>query len=289
MTPRLSWDLVADVRELLSYPFMVNALEAGAIVALLAAVVGWFVVLRRESFAAHTLAVTSFPGASAAALAGAPLALGYLVFCVAGAGAIAAADGGGRRQRRAAAQDAATIGSVQAAALALGFLFLSLYHGVLEGLEGLLFGSVLGITRGQVLTLLVVALVALALLAALGRPLLLASVDEDVARAGGVPVRALSLAFLTLLALTVAAVAQITGVLLVFALLVAPAATAQTLTARIGLGLVLSVAFALLTAWLALALAYFSDDAVGFFVGSIALALYALARLAVAARRAAGH
>jgi zinc/manganese transport system permease protein len=276
MTPQLSPDLVLDLRQLLAYPFMVDALEAGTIVAVLAAVVGWFVVLRGQSFAAHTLSTMSFPGASAAALAGVPLVAGYLVFCVLGGLAIAGA--GGSRGRTAHAGEGAVIGSVQAAALALGFLFLSLYHGVLEGLESLLFGSFLGVTAGQVLVLLVLTAGVLVLLAAVGRPLLLASIDEDTARALGVPVRALSVGFLVVLGLVVAAVAQITGVLLVFALLVAPAATAQQLTARIDLGLAISVVLALVTVWLALGLSYFTDDAVGFFVSTVALVLYLLAR-----------
>ncbi len=287
MTPRLSLDVVSDVRQLLAFPFMVNALEAGTIVAVMAALIGWLVVLRRESFAAHTLAMMSFPGASAAALAGAPLVAGYFVFCVGGALVIGA--GSARGERSATRQAGAVIGSVQAGALALGFLFLSLYHGILESLESLLFGSILGVTRGQVLTLLLVALATVVVLVALGRPLLFASIDGDVAAAAGVPVRALSLAFGLLLSLAVAEVAQITGVLLVFALLVAPAATAQQLTPRVGAGLLVSVVLALLTVWLGLSLSYFTNEAVGFWVSTIALALYVLARLVAPLRAFAGR
>ena len=134
------------------------------------------------------------------------------------------------------------IGTVQAAALALGFLFLSLYGGILENLEALLFGSFLGITTGQVRTLAAVAIAVLAFFAVAGRPLLYSSIDEPAADARGVPVRLLHVAFLVVLGLAVAATAQITGVLLVFALLVAPAAAAQQLTARIPLSLALTVA-----------------------------------------------
>src|SRR5271170_5166175 len=127
MNPALTWNLAADVRELVMYPFMVNALEAGALVSVAAAVAGWFMVLRREAFAGHTLSLMSFPGAAAAALAGLPLALGYFGFAAAGALAIAAgARVGGRRNE---SQGAAVIGTVQAFGLALGFLFLGLYHG----------------------------------------------------------------------------------------------------------------------------------------------------------------
>ncbi len=277
-SPTLSWNLVSDVHELLEYPFMVNALQAGTIVAVMAGVVGWYMVLRRQSFAGHTIAVMAFPGASGAALAGLPAALGYYLAC--GIAALSIGRAGSHRARVSTRDsESATIAVVQVAGLAMGFLFLSLYSGVLEQLETLLFGTFLGIDRNQVLTLLIVAVVVLAALAAIGRPLLLASLDPEVARARGVPVRALDAGFLLLLGLAVAATSQITGALLVFALLVAPAATAQTLTPRPGRSLVLSVLLALLVTWAGLGVSYFSIYPLGFFVTSFAFALYALARL----------
>jgi zinc/manganese transport system permease protein len=276
-SPTLSWNLVSDVRELLSYQFMVNALQAGTIVAVMAGVVGWYMVLRRQSFAGHTIAVMSFPGAAGAALAGVPGAIGYYVACGTAALAIGRSGGAGRRGR---GSESAAIGVVQVAGLAAGFLFLSLYSGVLEQLETLLFGTFLGIDRNQVLTLLLVAILVLGALAVVGRPLLLASLDPEVARARGVPVRALDVGFLLLLGLAVAATSQITGALLVFALLVAPPAAAQALTPRPGLSLALSVAFALLVTWVGLGVSYFSIYPLGFFVTSFAFALYVLAQLA---------
>jgi zinc/manganese transport system permease protein len=278
MNAHLTWNLASDVRQLLAYRFMVNALLAASIVAVMAAAVGWFMVLRRQTFAGHTLSMMSFPGAAAAALAGLPLAAGYFAFCVAGALVIAGA--AGVRGARAVAQESAVIGTVGAAALAVGFLLLSVYGGVLESLESLLFGSILGVTRGQVLALAIVAACVLALLAAAGRPLLFASVDESLARAHRVPVGSLSVAFLLVLGLAVAATAQITGVLLVFALLVAPAAIARELTPRIGAGLALSVLFGLVIAWVGLGLSYFTNYSPGFYVSTIAIVLYAGARLA---------
>lgn len=278
--PTPSWNLVSDVNELLRYQFMVNAFEAATIVAAMAGVVGWYMVLRRQAFAGHTIAVMSFPGAAGAALAGIPGALGYYLACGVAALAIGGSRSGWRRPADGRSGESAAIGVVQVAGLALGFLFLSLYGGVLEELETLLFGTFLGIDRAQVLTLLVLALVALAALALAGRPLLLASLDRATARALNVPVRALDVGFLTILGLTVAATAQITGALLVFALLVAPPATAQALTGRPGLGLLLSVALALLVSWLGLAVAYFSIYPLGFFVTSFGFGLYLLAVLA---------
>jgi zinc/manganese transport system permease protein len=272
----LSWNLVDDVRQLFSYPFMVNALEAGTIVAIMAGVTGWFMVLRRQTFAGHTLSVIAFPGAAAASLAGLPVAVGYFGFCGLGALALAGIAGSSRSH----SSESAAIGALQALALALGFLFVSLYHGVLNGLDSLLFGTFLGITSAQVTTLLIVGIAAVTLIAAAARPLFFASVDADVARAGGVPVGLLGFGFLLVLGLSVAATSQITGALLVFALLVTPAATAHQLTSRPFLGAALSVAVALMVTWIGLALAYFSIYPVGFYVTSIAFTLYVVARLA---------
>ena len=274
--PTLSWNLASDVRELFEYQFMVNALQAGTIVAVMAGVVGWYMVLRRQSFAGHTISVMAFPGASGAALVGAPAALGYYLAC--GIAALTIGGTGGAMGRGRGGESAA-IGVVQVAGLALGFLFLSLYSGVLEQLETLLFGTFLGIDSDQVLTLLIVALAVLVALAVVGRPLLLASLDPEAARARGVPVRVLDVGFLLILGLAVGATSQITGALLVFALLVAPAAAAQTLTPRPGLSLALSIAFALLVTWVGLGISYFSIYPLGFFVTSLGFAVYALAKL----------
>jgi zinc/manganese transport system permease protein len=271
----LSWNPVSDVRELFSFPFMVHALEAGTIVAVMAGVTGWFMVIRRQTFAGHTLSIIAFPGAAAASLAGLPIMLGYFSFCALGALALAAIAG----SRRSLGAESAAIGSLQALALALGFLFVSLYHGVLNGLNSLLFGTFLGITSDQVEVLLVVTTVTIALVALAARPLFFASVDADVARAAGVPVRLLGFGFLLVLGLSVAATSQITGALLVFSLLVTPAATAHQLTSRPGYGVALSVALALAVTWLGLALAYFSIYPVGFYVTSLSFALYLLVRI----------
>ena len=175
---------------------------------------------------------------------------------------------------------------MQAAALALGFLFLSLYGGILENLEALLFGSFLGITTDQVHTLAASRSRVLVFFLVAGRPLLYSSVDELAAAARAAsPSALLQVAFLVVLGLAVAATAQITGVLLVFALLVAPAAAAQQLTARIPLSLVLTVLFALAIIWVGLTLAYFGNYSVGFYVSTIAFVLYVVCRGGRAAGR----
>ena len=281
MNTQLSLNPITDLRELFTFPFMVNALEAGTIVAVLAAVAGWYMVLRRQSFTGHTLSVMAFPGAAGAALAGLPTGLGYYMACGGAALFMRRARGSIRRTY---GTETATIATVQVVGLAAGFLFLSLNNSVLGGTETLLFGTFLGISRGQVLVLLTVALVALALIGLAARPLLLETIDSESARARGLPVAILDTGFLLVLAAAVAATSQITGALLVFALLVAPAAAAQQLTMRPGAGLALSVLFGLATVWLALGLAYFSIYPVGFYVTSIAFALFLAARLARAIR-----
>jgi len=279
--PRLSWDLHQDLQVLLQYPFMRNAFVAGAVAALMCGAIGWFTVLRGETYAAHTLATVAFPGAAGAVYLGLAPLLGYFGFAVAGAGLIAwlSPRGTGHREGH-----SATVGAVQAMALAIGFWFVSLYRGFLSSLSGFLFGSFLGVTRDDMMVLAVTAVAAVGLLAILGRPLLFASVDPQVAEAAGVPVRAVSLLYLILLACAVAEASQFTGVLLVLALVVVPAATASALTARPSLGLTLSVGLALFTVWIGLAAAYFTNRPVGFWVTSVGFAGYVMARGVAAAR-----
>ncbi len=177
---------------------------------------------------------------------------------------------------------------MQAFALASGMLFIALYKGFLNGTNALLFGSFLGITSTQVLTLGAVAVAAVAVLVIIGRPLLFASIDPFVAGARGVPTRGLSTVFLLLLGATAAEVSQITGALLVFALLVLPAATAQRITPRPGYSLALSVGLALLTVWVALFIAYYSPYPIGFWLTTIAFGLYALTHAVVGLRHRLG-
>jgi zinc/manganese transport system permease protein len=250
---------------------MVHALLAGTIVAVMASVVGWYMVLRRQSFAGHTLAMMAFPGATGALLVGLPMSLGYYLACGATGVAMAPTSRGIARSH---GTETATIGVAQTMGLAAGFLFLSLDKAVLGGPETLLFGTFLGVTAGQVVGLLVISVAILALLALIGRPLLFASVDREIARSSGIPVRALDAGYLLILAVAVAATSQITGALLVFALLVGPAATSQLVTMRPLPGLLLSIALALLVVWLGLGIAYFSVYPVGFFITSLSFGLY---------------
>jgi zinc/manganese transport system permease protein len=272
--PGPSWNLITDLRLLWSFPFMVNAFRAGTVVAVVAGAIGWFMVLRKQTFAGHTLALVGFPGATGATLAGISAGYGYFGFCVAAALIIAAIPRGGVAS---AGVESAVTGTVQAFMLACGYLFVALYKGLLGGVNALLFGSFLGITTDQVRLVAIVGAVALAAVTVFGRPLLLASIDPDVAAARGVPVRALSVGFLVLLGVAVAEASQITGTLLVFALLVMPAATAQVISARPSVSLGLTVLIALTVTWLGLGIAYFTPYPIGFWVTSLAFLGYVTA------------
>ncbi|HEU0238070.1 MAG TPA: metal ABC transporter permease [Micromonosporaceae bacterium] len=280
MTP-FTWNLIADLREMWSIPLVLNAFRAGTVIGVVAAVVGWFMVLRRQSFAGHTLALVGFPGAAAAVWLGIGVTVGYFSSCIAAALVIALLPAAGRRGYR---EESAVIGTVQAFALACGTLFVSLYKGFLGGTTALLFGTFVGISARQVVTLAVVGVAVVAVIGLIARPLVFGSIDPDVAAASGIPVRALDAVFLVVLGATAAEASQITGTLLVFALLLLPAATAQRLTARPGWGLVLAVAIGLITVWTALFIAVYSVYPIGFWLTTIAFGLYVLASAGAAIR-----
>jgi zinc/manganese transport system permease protein len=273
----LAGSFLDPIRGLFIYQFMVNALWAGTVVAIMAGALGWFMVLRGQTFAGHTVSIVGFPGAAAATLIGVSPVLGYFVFCTGAAGVIAALPGSGTK--RGFNEESAVIGSVQSLMLASGFLFVTLYAGNLNGLTSLLFGNFLGITTSQVLVLFAVAVPAMVALVILARPLLFSSVDPDVARAAGVPTRALSISFLLLLGLAVAEASQITGSLLVFALLVLPPATAQAFSVRPLRSLALSIGIGVAVAWTGLGLAYYHPYPTGTFITSLSFAAYMVARL----------
>lgn len=279
MDVHLTWNVINDVRQVLEFHFMVNALRAGTIVAVVAGAIGYVMVLRQQSFAGHTLALVGFPGAAGATWLGIDTAFGFFGFCIAAALVL------GLVPMNRSSQQSAVIGIVQSFALACGLLFVSLYKGFLSGLNSLLFGTIVGVTDRQVLILLIAGAIALVALAALGRPLLLTSIDEAAARSRGLPTRLIGMAFLVLLGIATAGASQVTGSLLVFALLVAPAATAVRLTSRPAAGLALSVVIALVVTWLGEGVAYFSPYPIGFWVTTFAFGLFLLASGFRAVRR----
>ena len=271
--PYFGWNVVRDIEELLRYPFMRNAFAAGTIVAVVSGLIGYFVVLRASSFAAHALSHIGFAGATGAVLLGISPLVGLLAF-TGGAGAAMGALGGRRLRGR-----DVTIGIVLAWALGLGVLFLSLYAGYAGQAYAILFGSILGISQRDVLVTLSAGGLTLLVLAGMYRPLLFASVDETLAEARGVPVLTLSIAFMLVLAVAVSEAVQVVGVLLVFALLVTPAAIADRMVARPVHGLLFSAGLALVFTWAGLTTAYYLPYPVSFFITTAAFLSYVGVRL----------
>lgn len=268
---------------MLAHEFMRNAFLAGTFVALACGLVGHFVVLRGQVFAGDALSHVAFTGALAAAAAGIDIRLGLFAATI----AVAVGLGGlGSRAR----PDDVVIGSVFAWVLGLGVLFLSLFVNGSSGEGGttavrVLFGSILGLSAGEARLAAAIAVLAVIALLAIARPLLFSSLDPEVARGLGLPVRALGIGFLAILAVVAAEATQAVGALLLFGLLAAPAGAARLLTCRPWLGFGLSAAIAVGSTWLGLALSYEVPSLpAGTAVVSVATAAFVLA--ALASRRA---
>ncbi len=266
-----SWNPVTDLRTMLAYEFMRNAFEAGTVIAIVAAIIGYFVVLRRSAFATHALGHTGFSGAAAAVLVGVSPEYGLLLFTM------TAGTGMALLGNRASNRDV-EIGTVLAFALGLGLLFLSLYQGYATEAYSILFGEVLGISAAGVSFTLWAGLAALAAVAIIYRPLLFASLDEDVAEAKGLPMLFLGLAFMLLLAVTISMAVQIIGVLLIFALMVTPAAIAVRLTSRVGTAVVYAILISLTATWGGLFVGFYVNAPVSFFITGIIFAEYLFVR-----------
>ena len=278
-TPHLTWNVFQDVAAIFQYQFMDNAYAAGTVVAIVAGAIGYFVVLRGSAFAAHALSHIGFAGATGAVVLGINPIFGLLAFTI-GSGTAIGALGSRLRSRD------VTIGIVLAWTLGLGVLFISLYTGYAQEAYALLFGEILGISVQEVVVTALVAAIAAVALLVMYRPLLYASVDQDLARAKGVPTIALSIVFMAVLALAVTDAVQVVGVLLIFALIVTPAAIAIRFTSRPGLAIATSVALSLAFTWLGLAIAYYSPHPVSFFITSLAFATYLIVRAVQSAARA---
>lgn len=233
--------------EILTSPFMRNALLGGTLVALAAGLIGYFIIVRNTAFAAHALAHIGFPGATGAVLLGLPVTAGLAVFCIGGALVI------GALGKRADEREVAT-GTVLAAATGLGLFFSSLATRSSSTVTNILFGNLLAVTSRQLVLFAVAVVVLTAVVTFVFRPLLFASVNPAVAEAKGVPVRLLSVVFMALLGLAVTMAVQAVGTLLLFALLVTPAATAIMLTARPTAAMAVSTVLALVAVWTGLAL-----------------------------------
>jgi zinc/manganese transport system permease protein len=261
-----------------TYDFMQNAFAAAGIVAVVSGLIGFFLVLRAQTFAGHALSHVGFAGATGAVLFGVSPLWGLVTLT------LVAGIGMGLLGERLYQRDVA-IGIVLAMSLGLGLLFLHFFTAYASQATALLFGNILGVDAATVWTLLLLGIVAIAALGVLSRPLLFASLQPELAEAKGVSLRLVSVLFLAIVAVGVAECAQIVGVLLVFALMVGPAAAAQRLTTRFWDGIALSVVLALGEAWLGLMLAYWTDWPTSFWITMLSGGVYLAAVLTTALSR----
>jgi zinc/manganese transport system permease protein len=257
---------------MLEYDFMRTAFVASGMAALLAGTVGFFLVLRGQTFAGHALSHVGFTGATGAILFGLSPLAGLVGFT------LVAGIGMGLFGEKLAARDVA-IGMMLSLSLGLGLLFLHFYTAAATQATALLFGNVLGVDSSALLNLVLLAALSLVALALIGRPLVFASLQAELAEARGVPLRFVSAAFLAVVAVAVAECAQIVGVLLVFTLMVGPAAAAQNLSRRLAAGVLLAAALALAEAWGGLTLAFYTDWPTSFWITALSGLVY-LASLA---------
>lgn len=270
---------IADIAHMLSLDFMRNAAAAGTAIALAAGLVGYFVVLRNEVFTSDALGHAAFTSGLGALVAGFNLLAGVF------GGSVAVALGMGGLGGRGRGRDVA-IGTVFAWVLGVGVLFLSLYtthrSGAAGGTAGvsILFGSIFGLQPAQTLIAVAAGLLTSAVLLAIARPLLFISVDPDVAASRGVPTAPIALVFLSLVGVTVAESVQAVGALLIFALMVTPAATAQRLTRRPYAALALSALLAVGSVWIGLILAFHLPYPASFFITALAFGAYLVVELA---------
>jgi len=259
----------------LSYPFIQNALIAGSCFAIVAAFIGYFLIIRGLSFAGHALPNIAFAGAAGAVMLGIAPVYGLFTFTI-GAGIGIALLG-----RKTGERDI-TIGVIMTFALGLGLMFLSLYSGYAERVYSILFGAILGVSQSDVLTSIVWSLLVFVMLLLVFRPLLFSSFDPEVAEARGVPMQALSIGFMILLAITVSISIQIVGALLLFTLLIGPAATASRIFQRPVWAILLACGLGVVYIWFSVIMAFeFQDGSwpVSFYLATISFAVYLPVRL----------
>ncbi|HET7717302.1 MAG TPA: metal ABC transporter permease [Bauldia sp.] len=252
---------------MLSYDFVLRAFAASGLVALVAGSVGWFLVLRGQTFAGHALSHVGFAGATGAVLIGVPPLAGMVAFT------LLAGLGMGLLAERLSGRDVA-IGIVLAVALAFGLLFLNLNKSTSLQATSILFGNVLAVSPTMLITLGILCVIALGILALLSRSLLFATLQPELAEARGVSPRLIGTLFLGVVALAVAQSVQIVGVLLVFALMVGPPAAAQLLTTRVLPGIALSAVLAIGEAWLGITISWHSDLPTSFSIVLVSALVY---------------
>lgn len=257
--------------ETLTTPFMTNAFIAGLCIALAAGVMGYFTIVRHSTFAAHALAHIGLPGATGAVLLGLPVSLGMGVFALGGALVI------GALGKRVSEREIAT-GTVLAFATGLGLFFARLSSSASSQMQSILFGSILTITTGQVIGFAVFDVLLVAVLAVIYRPLLFSSLDEQVAQAKGVPNGVMNVAFMAIMAGVITIAVPAVGTLLIFALVITPAATANILTGTPFRSMVVSGLLCLAAIWGGLVISAMFPAPPSFIIVTLSTLFWAIAK-----------
>ncbi len=250
--------------------FMVNAWIAGTFVAVLGGVVGFYVVLGGNTFAAHALPTSAFAGAGAAAIAGVDPLVGLLAFSLLGAVGIASLEN--------RASQGVPTALITTFILGVGSLFLSITNSYGEQIFAVLFGQVLGISRGELWAIGGTSIVCVGAVGLMSRPITISVLLPASAEAAGLNQGRMKLALLAAVALATSIALPVVGALLIFTLLVSPAASARYLVSSLRGGVVASVMIAVITVWLSIGLAYLTNLPVGFFVGTFGVLGYVGAR-----------
>jgi zinc/manganese transport system permease protein len=264
--------------ETLRTSFMTNAFVAGLCIALAAGIMGYFTIARHSTFAAHALAHIGLPGATGAVLLGLPVSLGLGAFALGGAIVI------GALGKRASQREIAT-GTVLAFATGLGLFFARLSTSASQQMQSILFGSILTITTDQIIGFAIFDLLLLAVLSIIYRPLLFSALDEQVAQAKGVPIGLMNLAFMSIMAGVITIAVPAVGTLLIFALVITPAATANILASSPFRAMVLAGALCLASIWGGLLISAMFPAPPSFIIVTISTLLWAIAKLAASLRR----
>jgi zinc/manganese transport system permease protein len=263
--------IIQFFNNLFVYGFMRNAFAAGTLAAIVSSLIGYFVVLRRQNFAAHALSHIGFAGAAGAGLVGLAPSSGQLILTL-----MAGVGMGGLGER--ATKSDVSVGIVLVFSLGLGMLFLYFYSNYASRAMAILFGDLLSVSPELLRSMLIYSLISLAGLAVISRPLLFASLEPELAEAKGMSLPLISILFLILVAIAITEASQVVGILLVFTLLIGPAASANCCTRTVWTGMGLSLVLGLFIVWFGIILTYLTDWPVSFWISTLSLVIYLLFR-----------
>jgi zinc/manganese transport system permease protein len=257
-----------------SYEFMQHALIAGTIAAILAGIVGYYVLIRQLAFAAHALGHIGFAGASGALLLSLTPMLGQFILTIFAALTM------GLLGEKISKSDMA-IGIILCFCLGLGSLFLYFYNGYAGGATIILFGNLLGVSKQDLYWMLFLMVASLFFLGLISKRLLFSSLEPELAEAKGISLFWMNMLFILIMAVAVTLTSQVVGIILVFTLLIGPAAISIQWTRRFWAGITTSVLLAVLIVWTGIYLSFVSDWPISFWISTIVFIFYSFTKLAV--------